>query len=105
MEESKRAHIQSVLADFERRSFPMGIRSIQIESKNVSILQSEVLGAMHTILEMDGQLGTRVKADFERNIQLLTVAINQLEAEAAAYFTDLLAIARMGEVVVRPLEF
>ena len=93
MDQDKKADIQNRLAIIEKKPFPEGIRSKQFSGKSITVLQSEILSGVQSIVVTDGRMATRLRILLDKNLEILAAAIQELDAGAVEYFKDIQAVA------------
>ena len=93
---------QKVLA-FEAQAFPPGVRNTKIQGKTITLLQSELLGAIHSVVATEGRVGTRIRNELEKNLEYLEDEIHSFEGAAQSYFSELAQLCKEAQNHLRAL--
>ena len=94
MDSGIKAELEQQYKVLEQTRPPMGLSSVSFGGKSLIVLQSEILGGVHSILVTEGRMATRLRRLLDDNLTLLEKHLPELEVDIAAYFTEIFKLAK-----------
>ena len=89
--------------NFESKNIPSRYKLAVIGDVNLTLLESDLISGILTVIQTEGRIGTRIKNQLSSSIEKVSIISDKLEDNAKNFFLELKTVAIAAQAEIKPL--